>query len=55
MATISQVAPIMIRAKITQDEWTALRQRALSERRSVAELVADALRTTYNLEGKVTA
>jgi hypothetical protein len=53
MATTSKVAPIMIRAKITQDEWTQLRHIALSERRAVADLTADALRATYNLKGPV--
>lgn len=36
--------PVLIRAKITPDEWTAIRKLALERGVSVADLVADALR-----------
>lgn len=39
--------PLMIRASISADEWQAIRQRALTDRRPVQDLVADALRTAY--------
>lgn len=47
----SVVAPIMVRAAITPDEWTALRKLALDRKTTTQSLVADALRKTYNLEG----
>ena len=39
--------PIMVRANITQDEWTELRAVALRETASTSELVARALRQVY--------
>jgi hypothetical protein len=45
-------APIMLRASITADEWTALRQLALARKVRTADLVADALRTAYLNGGK---
>jgi hypothetical protein len=38
---------VMLRASLTQDEWTALRKLALDRKARVADLVADALRTAY--------
>jgi hypothetical protein len=46
------VAPIMLRASITSDEWTALRKLALDRKVRTADLVADALRTAYLNGGK---
>jgi hypothetical protein len=45
-------APIMLRASLTQDEWTTLRKLALDRKARVADLVADALRTAYLNGGK---
>jgi uncharacterized alpha-E superfamily protein len=42
-------APIMVRARITSDEWLALRKLALERNTAPADLIADALRATYNL------
>jgi len=47
----SVAAPIMLRARLTDDEWTKLRQLAIARKISTADLVADALRATYNLKG----
>jgi hypothetical protein len=44
-------APIMLRARLTDDEWTKLRQLAIARKVSTADLVADALRATYDLKG----
>jgi hypothetical protein len=45
-------APVLIRAALTSDEWTRLRQLALAEARPVKDLVADALRAAYPLTPK---
>lgn len=42
----------MVRARITDDEWTRLRQLAIGSKTPVADLVADALRKAYNLKGE---
>jgi hypothetical protein len=39
----------MVRAALTADEWKRLRQLALEQDRPTQQLVADALRATYNL------
>jgi hypothetical protein len=46
------VAPILLRASLTPDEWTELRKLALDRKARVADLVADALRTAYLNGGK---
>lgn len=40
----------MVRARLTADEWTALRTLALTVKRPVADLVADAIRNAYPAE-----
>jgi len=45
-------APIMVRVRITAEEWLQLRKLALERNTPVADLVAQAVRTTYNLTGK---
>lgn len=42
----------MVRARLTEAEWVALRQLAIGRKRPVADLVADALRQIYNLNGE---
>jgi hypothetical protein len=49
---IVSAAPIILRASLTQDEWTALRKLALDRKARVSDLVADALRTAYLNGGK---
>lgn len=39
----------MIRASITRGEWIRLQQLALEQSRPPKDLVADAIRATYNL------
>ena len=38
-------APIMVRVRITRDEWVTLRKIALEQNASTADLIAEALRT----------
>jgi hypothetical protein len=45
-------APIMLRATITADEWSEIRQLAIRRKARTADLVADALRTVYLNGGK---
>lgn len=47
--TSSTPQPVMIRAAITRGEWIRLQQLALEQNRPPKDLVADALRATYNL------
>jgi hypothetical protein len=44
--------PIMLRASITRAEYDALRIEAIRQNSSTTELVARALRATYNLDGE---
>jgi len=44
--------PIMLRARITDAEYHALKVRAAQDRRPVADLVADALRAAYPITPK---
>jgi len=38
-------APIMVRVRITREEWVRLRQIALARNTATADLIAEALRT----------
>lgn len=40
-------APIMVRARITRDEWEALRILALRQNTAPADLIAAAIRSAY--------
>jgi len=51
-AAPSPPAPIMVRARLTADEWAALRKLSIDRREPVADLVAAALRATYQLTGR---
>jgi len=42
--TCSMSSPILIRAKITDNEWARIRKRAIDARTPVSQWVADALR-----------
>lgn len=44
-------APIMVRAAITSDEWTAIRKLALDRNMSTAALIAEAIRKHLLPEG----
>jgi uncharacterized alpha-E superfamily protein len=46
---MSAPGTIMVRARLSPDEWLALRTLALQRNRPVADLVADALRAQYPL------
>lgn len=40
----TKAEPIMLRAAITPDEWATIRKRAIDEKVTTAELVAELLR-----------
>lgn len=40
----ASATPIMVRARITRDEWEAVRVFALQQNRSAADLIAEAVR-----------
>jgi hypothetical protein len=49
---VKPVAPIMVRAAITPDEWAAVRKLAIDRNTPAAQLIAHAIRRTLLKGGK---
>lgn len=53
--TRTDTPPIMVRARITREEWEAVRIAALRENRAAADLIAEAIRDYLAKRAEVAA